>query len=670
MFDFHSPTKQGSQSQKSLSSQAKTKKSLARRTLIQIAFSVTAVIVGSTAISYFQIVSTLKSQTLDQLKSHVIERGQREQSIFLMAEDNHAIFKEEWLRRLENTDSEGVKARFDQLFVRFPDGATRNRPNLFDGKRQAGVFIDKPVLINDDIRRRVVTSYDLINAYGPPWHNRFPDLYLNMPENIAVIYWPDYPTWAQDAPVGFDLSKEEYVWVGDQKHNPARETVWSGAQIDGVAKIWILSCVTPIYSNDRIIGTLGQDVLLNDLFKRTIEEHIEGGYNLIFRKDGRLIAHPQLMEQIQQQKGEFKILESGDTQLKRIFEAVTNKATDQVVIDNPNESNYLAVTTLQGPDWYFVTVLPKAILAEKAISLARFTLFLGFGSLMIVVAIVFWVLRRRIATPLEEITVATNRIANGEFQVVLDDSSQDELGRLAQAFNTMIREVAAKTTELEAKTTELEAKTTELQRNLEQQAISVNQTTATMDELNTSSRQAAEQAEAAATGARQVLILIDDREQKNGSGTASSLKAKVEQIGEQILHFRDQTTQINAISNLVSDLANQTNMLALNAAVEAVRAGENGRGFAVVAAEIRKLADRSRKSAEQISELVASIQKATKATVAVSDEGRKTVEEIVDAVNTITVNSQQISLTAKQQSSGIQQVVSAMNALSQAANRG
>jgi len=654
MFDFHSTTKQEPQNQKSLSSQAKTKGSLARRTLIQIALSVTTVIVGSTAVSYFQIVSTLKSQTLDQLKSHVIERGQREQSVFLMAEDNHAIFKEEWLRRLQKTDSKNLKARFDQLFVRFPDGATRNRSNLFDGKRQAGVFIDKPVLINDDIRRRVVTSYDLINAYGPPWHNRFPDLYLNMPENIAVIYWPDYPTWAQDAPVGFDLSKEEYVWVGDKKHNPARETVWSGAQIDGVAKIWILSCVTPIYSNNRIIGTLGQDVLLNDLFKRTIEEHVEGGYNLIFRKDGRLIAHPKLMEQIQQQKGDFNILESGDPQLKRIFESVKNKAPDQVIIDNPNESDYLAVTTLQGPDWYFVTVLPKAILAEKAIALARFTLFLGFGSLIIVIAIVFWVLRRRIATPLEEITDATNQIANGDFQVVLDDSSPDELGRLAQAFNTMTQEVAAKTTQL--------------QRNLEQQSISINQTTATMDELNSSSRQAAEQAEAAATGARQVLMLVDDSEQKNNSGTASSLKAKVEQIGEQILHFRDQTTQINAISNLVSDLANQTNMLALNAAVEAVRAGENGRGFAVVAAEIRKLADRSHNSAQQISDLVVTIQKATKATVAVSDEGRKTVAEIVDAVNTITVNSQQISLTTKQQSIAIQQVVSAMNALSQSAN--
>ncbi|HEY9885284.1 MAG TPA: methyl-accepting chemotaxis protein, partial [Thermosynechococcaceae cyanobacterium] len=503
-------------------------------------------------------------------------------------------------------------------------------------------------------RRRVVTSYDLINAYGPPWHNRFPDLYLNMPENIAVIYWPDYATWAQDAPAGFDLSKEEYVWVGDEKHNPARETVWSGAQIDGVAKIWILSCVTPIYVNDKIIGTLGQDVLLSDLFKRTIEKHVEGGYNLIFRKDGRLIAHPNLMEEIQQRKGAFNILESGDPQLKRIFESVKNKAADQVIIDNPQENDYLAVTTLQGPDWYFVTVLPKSLLAKEALALARFTLFLGIGSLLIVVAIVFWVLRQRISAPLKQITAATNRVATGDFQIMLDGSSQDELGQLAQAFNTMAQEVATRTTEL--------------QRTLERQSISVNQTTATMDELDASARQAVSQAEASATGARQVLMLIDGNEQEQNSRDASSLKVKVGQISEQILHFRAQTTQINTISNLVSDLATQTNMLALNAAVEAVRAGENGKGFAVVAAEIRKLADRSHKAAEQIGELVLGIQKATKETVNVSAEGRKTVEEIVVAVQTITINSQQISLTARQQAVAIQQVVSAMNALKQAAN--
>jgi methyl-accepting chemotaxis protein len=189
-----------------------------------------------------------------------------------------------------------------------------------------------------------------------------------------------------------------------------------------------------------------------------------------------------------------------------------------------------------------------------------------------------------------------------------------------------------------------------------------------MDELDASARQAVSQAEASATGARQVLMLIDGDEQEQNSSDASSLKAKVGQISEQILHFRAQTTQINTISNLVSDLATQTNMLALNAAVEAVRAGENGKGFAVVAAEIRKLADRSHKAAEQIGELVLGIQKATKETVTVSAEGRKTVEEIVVAVQTITINSQQISLTARQQAVAIQQVVSAMNALKQAAN--
>ncbi|MEH1825245.1 MAG: methyl-accepting chemotaxis protein [Nostoc sp.] len=109
-----------------------------------------------------------------------------------------------------------------------------------------------------------------------------------------------------------------------------------------------------------------------------------------------------------------------------------------------------------------------------------------------------------------------------------------------------------------------------------------------MDELAASSRQSAEQAEASAAGARQVLLLVDGRNQ-DGQFSQSSLREKVGDIATQILHLSEQTNQIGMISTLVSDLASQTNMLALNAAVEAVRAGEHGKGFAVVAAEIRKL---------------------------------------------------------------------------------
>lgn len=217
--------------------------------------------------------------------------------------------------------------------------------------------------------------------------------------------------------------------------------------------------------------------------------------------------------------------------------------------------------------------------------------------------------------------------------------------------------------------TEIAATVEQQERVATQQTVSVNQTTATMEELSASSRQSADQAEMAANGAKQVLNLVDGHTTQAGytGSNGSSLREKVGQITDQILHLSEQTGQIGIISTLVSDLANQTNMLALNAAVEAVRAGEHGKGFGVVAAEIRKLADQSKKSAERINALVVDIKNATNSTVMVTDEGSKTVETIVTAVNDIALTSQQISLTAKQQAIAIQQVGDAMNALNQGA---
>lgn len=226
---------------------------------------------------------------------------------------------------------------------------------------------------------------------------------------------------------------------------------------------------------------------------------------------------------------------------------------------------------------------------------------------------------------------------------------------------------------------EIAATIEQQERALAQQASSVSETTTTMDELGVSSRQSAEQAEASAIGAMHVLDLAE-----NGSRTVNRtlegmtlLQDKVGAIAEQILRLSEQTSQIGSISELVSDLANQTNMLALNAAVEAVRAGEHGRGFAVVSSEIRKLADQSKQSAERINNLVNDIQTAINSTVMVTDEGTKVVQEgatvaqetaqtfagVTDAVNSVVLNSQQISLNIKQQAAAVQQVLSAMNSL-------
>ncbi|HBL62846.1 MAG TPA: methyl-accepting chemotaxis protein [Cyanobacteria bacterium UBA8803] len=223
----------------------------------------------------------------------------------------------------------------------------------------------------------------------------------------------------------------------------------------------------------------------------------------------------------------------------------------------------------------------------------------------------------------------------------------------------------------------------EQERVASQQAASVNETTTTMDELEASSRQSAEQAKAAVAAAQQALQLTQGGTQAVGETLEGmfTLEKKVGAIAEQIVRLSEQANQIGSISQLVSDLANKTNMLALNSSVEAVRAGEHGKGFSVVANEIRKLADQSQRSAEKISLLVSEIQGAINSTVMVTDEGTKTVTAgvqiakktdqaftgVADAVNKVVLNNQQISLNLKQQVDAIQQVVQAMESINQGA---
>jgi methyl-accepting chemotaxis protein len=213
------------------------------------------------------------------------------------------------------------------------------------------------------------------------------------------------------------------------------------------------------------------------------------------------------------------------------------------------------------------------------------------------------------------------------------------------------------------------------------QANSAIETSNTINQLGAISAQSAEQAEASSDGARQALSLAEEGTEsvKQTLKGMNGLRQKVDNIAQQIVNLSEQTGQITIVSDLVADLASQTNMLALNAAVEAARAGEQGKGFSVVAGEIRKLADQSKKSADKINALAEDIQTAINRTVMVTDEGTKTVQEgidlaeetastfvgVTDAVNNVFLNSQQISTSAKQQAIAIQQVLSSMTMISQ-----
>jgi methyl-accepting chemotaxis protein len=230
--------------------------------------------------------------------------------------------------------------------------------------------------------------------------------------------------------------------------------------------------------------------------------------------------------------------------------------------------------------------------------------------------------------------------------------------------------------------------TSEITDTVQNQEVSVNQqansaisTTDSISILEAISTETAEQADASSNGAQQALSLAEEGTQavKKTISEMSDLRDRVDEIAQQIVNLGEQTGQITTVSDLVADLAKQTNMLALKAAVEAARAGEQGKGFGVVAGEIRKLADQSKKSAQKINDLATDIQSSINRTVMTTDRGTKTATAgiqlaentattfvgVTDAVNNVFLNSQQISSSTKRQATAIQQVLEAMNSISQ-----
>jgi methyl-accepting chemotaxis protein len=155
----------------------------------------------------------------------------------------------------------------------------------------------------------------------------------------------------------------------------------------------------------------------------------------------------------------------------------------------------------------------------------------------------------------------------------------------------------------------------------------------------------------------------------------ATVREQVESIASRILALAEQAQAIGDIITTVNDISEQTHMLALNASIEASRAGEQGRGFAVVAAEVKVLADQSKKATGQVRQILGQIQKATHGAVMTTEEGTKSVaaatrivseagahiQTLADLLAQASLTAAQIAASANQQATGIAQIRQAMH---------
>ncbi|MGD8192847.1 methyl-accepting chemotaxis protein [Brevibacillus ginsengisoli] len=294
---------------------------------------------------------------------------------------------------------------------------------------------------------------------------------------------------------------------------------------------------------------------------------------------------------------------------------------------------------------------------------------------------------RNIVTPVKEMHDLMEKAEGGDFTVQGTYRSKDEVGMLTLTFNQMInglqgviKQVAETSEMVAASAEELTASAEQTSKASEQIASSVQEVAVGTDRQVQSVQDASRTMNDMVSGVQQIAVnaqhvsttTIQTAEKVEEGNEAIQLAVKqIASIQDNVNHLAsvvkglgERSTEIGQIIDLITEISGQTNLLALNAAIEAARAGEHGRGFAVVADEVRKLAEQSAGSAQQISRLISTIRDETAKAVYSMENTVDEVAEGINLVNTAGESFNQIHYSITDVANQIKQVSSAVQQLS------
>jgi len=525
------------------------------------------------------------------------------------------------------------------------------KTSTFTTVQQQNILIDEILnSYNDAIQ--MLTSNSEISAYAADptseaglmgifgnykdSHKNIQSAYMGTPDGKMILY----PV--QELPAGYDPRVRG--WYQDATKSDG-QIIWTEPYTDALKGNMIISAAKTVKVDGKLVGVVAIDIDLTKL-SDTIKNTVIGskGHMVLMDKNGKVVLHkdPEMLG---------KDL-SGEAWVKTVL---AKDSMDILEYKYNNKENYLSFTTNKGTGWKIFGTIEAAEIVDKTSGVRNQIAVVAISSILLVIVMGYFI-STSISKPIQTIMSAMKKAENGDFSAQVKVKSKDEIGLLAQSYNSMLEKLVPLIQQINSISLALSESAEHLAATSQQTAQSTKEVSETVHEIAKGASEQAGDAEKGATlinglsGRLDEVVSISNRMKsttqtadelnRDGLSTIKLLRLKSNEnaeiaanVGTKIYSLNNKSEKIGKILESITAISEQTNLLALNAAIEAARAGDAGRGFAVVADEVRKLAEQSSQASKEIQTLIIDIQSEAHNAAAAMDSVKQSVSEQDKAVD-------------------------------------